>query len=183
MKTDTEHERIIEKIRKVYELTQSDIEGEREAATARLNELCAKYNLSVADIVSDREEWFYFETGRLKTYKHLLKQIYGCVTNRTTVNYREGPTKIGFEMTKVQAVEVGNMFAFYRRELAKELKAQTDLIVKAFVYKNDLVPHGDEDDNAPKELSAEEKAKLLQVLALMQGMERKHYNKQLENGD
>lgn len=92
----TDQEKILEKVRRLFELAKSSNEHESAAAAAKAQELLHKYNLSQHDIPTDEKEPFIEVRLRLKNHSHwagtllnVLAKANGAYVVHTSARYNE----------------------------------------------------------------------------------------------
>ena len=69
-----EDEKVLEKIRRLFELAKSSNEHESAAAAAKAQELLQKYNLSISQIPNRKKEAYVKDTVRLKRQVEVFTQ-------------------------------------------------------------------------------------------------------------
>lgn len=131
-------ETLRDKLRKVLALAQSGQAGERIAAQAILEKLLLVNGLTLADIQDDKAERTWFRIGREPEMKDLINQIYCQVTNNTKLTYYTYKNEIAYEVTKVQAAEIRELYSVYAPALRKELVKAREIAVTAFFCKNNI---------------------------------------------
>jgi hypothetical protein len=177
----TNHEippKVIDLIKKIRELSERGVAGEAEAATRKLNEILAKYKVSLDDIAAKAVKTFPF-VYKGEWERKLIIQCY------TTLNYgpkilvssfrRHGAKRakanvIGLDMTTEQYVDLSGMIDFYKVTWALEVKR----LFSAFIHRHNLFPPDSEAD--PTHCDP---AELLRVMAIMRGLGEKSYQKPL----
>lgn len=172
-------ETLRDKLRKVLALAQSGQAGERIAAQVILDKLLLVNGLTLADIQDDKVEKTWFKIGREPEMKSLINQIYCQVTNNTRIKYYIYKNEIAYEVTKVQAAEIRELYSVYAPALRKELAKAREMAVDAFIYKNKITSDVSEDDD-PKELSPDELQRILAVAAYASRMKETPVHKQIE---
>ena len=158
----------IEKLRKIKELAEKGVGGEREAALETYARLKALYNIS-DDLITEPElsnHYFKFES---EVMKRLLHQVIYSVCGSEQIYTIHGLRKqLYVRCTDFEAAEIGLLYDVYKHELKKTLKAA----YLAFINANDIFP--DENVRVPPikrektELTEEEK----QALRLMGGIDK-----------
>lgn len=149
-------EQIIEKIRKVAELAQKGVEGEKTNAEELVTSLMKKYNVTWEEIEEDKEKYNFLYDKRISDFlaKRLYVQIFCKVTGlRKGINFFDGQSNNAKEFRKIlkndgkkanmvihasiaDFITIKTMFDFYYTRY-KELE---DSFFAAFVIKNDLLP-------------------------------------------
>lgn len=172
-------ETLRDKLRKVLALAQSGQAGERIAAQAILDKLLLVNGLTLADIQDDKVEKTWFKIGREPEMKSLINQIYCQVTNKNEIKYFEYKNEIAYEVTKVQAAEIRELYSVYSPALRKELGKARELALDAFIQKNKIFSDAT-DDSEPRELSTDELQRILAVAAYASQMKKTPVHKQIE---
>lgn len=176
MTVDPQDPSVLKVLRSIYALLidPGSTEGERQAAQNRLDHLLKKYDLTLDQIIEQKEKKvtvkFDFDSPFEQT---LLFQILFMVLDVGTISYgdrswREGYTRksrkyIWIELSSLQYVEVSSLYSHYRKALKRDL----DEFVSAFIYQNHLVRDHAEDH----EMSKEELERLHRVIQKMKGIQ------------
>ncbi len=172
-------ELIIEKLRKIAALAERGIGGEKVNAKSQLEKLLEKHHISLEDLNTRKPrrtnafKYFY------KWQRELLFDCYHCLVGSGSFEYYRARKRktLYFEMTALQEVELRDMFCYYKKLYAKELKRLT----LAFTHKHHLFNYNQDDsDDSSKELSKEE---IAAIVRMMQGIEPSSYvsrNRSLE---
>jgi hypothetical protein len=130
---------IVEKLKKIKELAERGIGGEKETAMRMYHDLMEKYSIDESRILEDKEELFWFNY-KTELEEELLTQIFYKVTGRLSYKFYGGRysrrKERGCECTELEAVEIKMLFNFYLEELKKELKA----FMLAFMSENKIYP-------------------------------------------
>lgn len=168
-------ESVIEKIRKVLQLASGGTGGERLAAQKKLNELLNKHGLTINDVNDETIQtyWFPFRT---KEEERLIMQIWGRVMQTSKLKgYKRGKS-LGFELTKIQAVDMECLFNAHKKEMKKHL----EIALTAYFFSNDLAPSGG--SVSEKEFSKEERNELERIWAMMETIKPLAIHKQIGKG-
>lgn len=132
-------EKIATKLKKIKELAERGVGGEKETAMRMYEELKARYELEDEEIMQDALtlRWFGYKT---ELVEDLLLQIFYKVTGNVKYNVYVGRVsrrkKRGIYCTEIEAAEIILLFNFYKEELKRELKA----FMVAFKSGNKLYP-------------------------------------------
>ena len=165
-------ESILERLKKIQALAESGIEGERVNAQRLLDELLAKYNVSLEELAGGqtfRTEFRY----RTAAERKLLAQIVMKVCSTRKVKHHPGTGDIQvFYLTRAQAADVGDAYTHYKAELKRSL----DDVLSALCYRHNLFAPDEEGDEAVKP-SAEAEARAQRIISLMRGMDTKDWKK------
>lgn len=136
-------------------------------------------SLTLADIQDDKVEKTWFKIGREPQMKDLIIQIYFRVTNNSQVKYFTYKNEIAFEVTKVQAAEIRELYSVYAPALRKELAKAKEMAVDAFLCKNHICSDMSGDGDL-KELSSDELQRIVAVAAYASQMKETPVHKQIE---
>lgn len=131
-----ENQRIQEKLKKIKELAERGIGGEKEGAKELYEKLLMKYGLSDSDIDDKLEKrWFRFSDA---VDKRLLVQLFYKVTGSRTYWSKKDKrvNLVGCECTEFECDEILFYYQFYKEHLQDEL----DIFLSAFMNKNNLYP-------------------------------------------
>lgn len=161
----------IEFLAKIKKLADNGIGGEKANATALLQKLIKKHNISPEELELDTkiDEYAFKFAGRLE--KTIVCQCVVMVIENARGRY--GRSKLLVKCTKLQYVEVSALAEFYIRALHKDL----DTFMNAFIHKNNLFPS--DSNPVKKEYTAAELEELEKMLEMMKGMEAHGYYKKL----
>lgn len=182
-------EEILDRLRKMKQLADRGVGGERENAERLLAEIAAQYGIDLAALEEERLEDFYVTLK--EPWKHkMLCQL--CALKRQELK-REGVSLEGHRMSSWKCYgkyqySVSNCTKAEWLELMAKLevlsrayKRQLDDFYEAFLMANDLLVEPD-DDKQQKELSREERSRLFRVAQMSMGIEKSQLNKQLTFG-
>jgi hypothetical protein len=155
-------------LRRIYELSERGVGGERDSAKATLTRLLKKHGLTLPDLLSPRTEAVYFE-WKHEWERKLLVQVICKVKNvRSYYSQKvEGKRKAcTIELTTLEAIDARLYYDHYRLILATQL----DEFATAFFHANHLYCDvQDETERAP--LTPEERTRLAQLAQLVQAIE------------
>jgi len=127
------------KLKKIKELAERGIGGERETALRMYEELKAKYDVPDEEITEEtlKVRWFPYRTDQ---EEELLIRCFYKVTGSAECYHYTGAKKRrkkrGCECTEIEAAEIRLLYDFYRGELQKEI----DACALAFYCKAGLFP-------------------------------------------
>jgi hypothetical protein len=161
------NESILSLLRKVKELAERGVDGERDAAAAKLVALMRKYKIKPVDLESQKVVIVRFK------YRTMNEKILGiCLAQvtcgRRDVDCRVLPRKtILIYMTKAQKLEWQSIYSHYVAALRKDMA----LFIAAFFHRQGIQPPPGEGgkDLTPEEISA--------ILKMMGYIERSPYVK------
>lgn len=175
-------DKIIELAKKLHALAQQGEGGEKENAVKMLEALMKKHGITIDMIDSEDQVDHYFEI--IKSEERLLIQIARHVSNTCRIyDTRKNKRAQKYLLmiitcTQAQALEIRAKFEFYKVVYEKDLAT----FYKAFIHKNKLLAESIQvDDTEPVELTPEEKAEAFRIRNMMEGMQRHHFHKQIEN--
>lgn len=126
-------ESLREKLRKLSELAEVGIDGERMAAKNRLLKLLRDNNLTIDDISSEVKELRWLKVRRGPQAKQLMIQFYFMVTGESRCEFREYRSELGFVITKSQAAEMETYYSVLAPALKKEIEKSIDIAASAFI--------------------------------------------------
>ena len=145
--------KVIARVRKILELANNGVGGERENATKVLVNAMRKYGLTYDDLgVEEKKEYEFHFKGDFE--RRLLINTIAHIINEATVEfrrYKRNRTSLFFELTAAQAVECEFIFMQVKKAWEKDV----DLFFTAFIAKNGLFAEkhsGKSDPLSPEEL-------------------------------
>lgn len=161
-------DKIIEKLRKIKELAERGVGGEKQTAMEMYDKLLEKYNLHCYDIEEEEthRHWFKYD-GTAE--KFLIMYVGYKVTGSPVYYIKTDPQlhMVGFELTDFEKDE----FHFYFRFYVEHLRKEEELFAKAFCIKNMIFPDetarlygkdDDDDERKPSEMSEKDRFKMSQ---------------------
>jgi hypothetical protein len=165
-------EEAISRCRKINELVKRGVDGEQVSAQYRLKSLMAKYGIEPHEIEGEK----IVESSLICTKEERLfaMQVIASVLGK---GFRGGKyrKRYYFDAPESKIAEIQDRWNHYRNLWEKE----KEVFYSAFVQKHKLYAKstGEKDDHTP--LTPEEKAKLLRMFQMMEGMEYSDYKKKL----
>lgn len=177
-----QYESIKAKLKKLLALAERGVQGEAENARRLLEKLCKEHGVSIEELLDENQMKFYrFDIGRNAIYKDLFTQCYSKVAQKSTLSYRQiSRSQIAVEMTALQYAEIVSLFEWHKANFNKDLENMKQNILLAYCRKHHLYSEvGPEADN-DKELTAEEKRRLLKVMLMQESLNDNRYHKLLE---
>ena len=176
----TERERLLRKLEKVKALVDRGVGGERENAERMLADLMAQYGVTEEALEDSKASthWIRYKTNWERKLLFQLAYMYlgpghafGCIGSYSGRKRKE----VGIDCTPSQYIEIEADFAFYSAAMEEEM----GIFYSAFINKNNLFP--------PPELAGEsddddvevDKARVMKVGAMMEGMELRTRHKSL----
>lgn len=182
-------EEILDRLRKMKQLADRGVGGERENAERLLSEIAEQYGINLADIEEERLEDFFVTL--IESWKHdMLSQL--CALKRQELK-REGVSLEGDRMSawKCRGRNISKVKNCTKAEwlelmaklkvLARDYKRQLGNYYHAFLMANNLLVEP-EDDEEEKELSREDRSRLFRIAQMAHGIEKSQLNKQLTFG-
>lgn len=170
-KENTQYESIKQKLLKLQALAEKGYKGEAEAAKRTIERLCAKYGITLEEVLCVEEKKRYeFEIGRYKYMLTLFVQCYGVVTGVGQLSYfKRSRNKIAVDLTPLQYAELSSLFEWHKANFLKDLAAMQDTIVEAYVNKHNIFRTLSEEEQAKRDAREEEltPAKLRRIAAIM----------------
>lgn len=168
---------ISQKLKKIKDLAERGVGGEKETAMHLYRKLMEKYDIDEAEVLEDQVEvnWFSYSTD---LEERLLIRIFYKVTGSPAYHLYTGNysrrKKRGCECTEIEAVEIKLLFDFYKQQLKEEL----DIFMLAFLNGNNLYPDKKarlykEYDQEKPELTDEERRKLKKAAFMGMSMDKK----------
>lgn len=172
-------EKIIELLKKLKSLAEKGVGGEKDNAEQMLVNLMKKHGVTM-DMLED--EVRHSREFRINEFqKKIFFQVAGSVLGGQASYWHDKKSKAKvksyvFKLTELEFLEIKIKFEFYWKAYEEEL----DVFTSAFIHKNRIYSKKDKDDDQPqKELTLEEKQKILRMRQMMDGMESRSFNKQI----
>lgn len=160
-------ELLIDKLRKIEALARSGVGGEKETAQRMLDALCKKHGITIDQIAETVTEDVLF-TIKDRWENSLLETIIVHICRTTKIRNWYRGRKRGFELTRLQRIDVEDCFKHYKKAYTAERKRLMEDLTTAFVHKHRLFgPPSDKEDADDKSLDLERMARLV---ALIRGM-------------
>lgn len=162
-----------ELLKKIKALADRGVDGERESAQTLLARLMEQYGISETDLEEERRETAWFRYSQ-ETERRLLNQIIYMVTGRSgfgCVGSYSGRRRkeTGVNCTAAERLEIEANYKFFKVAMEAEL----EIFYTAFSSKNHLFPSEDKvKPKSIKDLTPEEREKVLKAGLMMEGMER-----------
>lgn len=174
----TERDEKIILARKIKRLIEEGVDGEANAAAAALERFLKSTGLTMDDIAEIPMQEYGIATTK-DNYK-FARQVIASVIGQPKLRGRSfrGRT-IYFKSTYSEWVEIKDRINHFWDSYQAELKVFYD----AFVQKNKLYANPDLDDEKEdkKTMTREEKARLMRMMQMMEGIETDTYYKKLTN--
>lgn len=179
---EREYESVKVKLKKLLALAERGVQGEAENARRLLEKLCKEYGISIEELLDEnKKEWHIFDVGKDKTYKDLFAQCYFSIVDEISMSYKSvSRSKIAIELTAMQYAELVSLFEWHKANFNKDLEDMKNNILIAYCRKHHL--HGDIDSDDSRELTVEEKERLVKILFMQESLNDNQYHKLLEQG-
>lgn len=168
-------EKLIELAKKLRELAQRGIGGEKTNAERLLAKIMSENGISLESLESIKRGREQF---RCKVeHRFLLIQIAHMILGSDSKIYRDrrGPSYIQAECTAAEQLEIEAVFDFYKQAYEADLK----VFRQAFIQRNQIFPSDGEIVDIDS-LSGKEKELSLKARRMAAGMDKHHIRKQLE---
>jgi hypothetical protein len=176
-RTTMQDDSIISLLKKIKALADRGVNGEREAAKAKLAALLKRYNIKPEDLLTetDRQEWpFKFANeDELDVLCHCYNTIRPSEDDQIHFKRTRRTRLAWFDLNKLELADLMAMWAHHRRHFRSERKKLTANLKRAYIQRQDLARVGGEE----RELTPEETQELMSVLALANGITRKPWLK------
>ena len=161
---------IREQLRKIQRLAESGVGGELENAKRLLESLCARYKVTVEQILDPERRQYRFPKPAAHEWD-LFRQCFAFVTQTNTIKYRKRGRSIWVECSNVEFLDLRACFGHYRALFNKEL----DDLLLAFAGRYKLFgPDNPNSDQKPMD-----PAQLAKILAMMKGITGQAWQKPL----
>lgn len=166
-------QKAIDRIKKLMALAERGVGGEKETAQRMLEKALDRLGISVEELEEESVKIHWF-TYKGSFQKLLAGQVaYKVIDGKYSAWRQKGTkTKIGYELTKSQAVEFDMLFEAYKVALEEHFK----VAFSAFVQANQIFSMAPS-EICHKELTEAEK----KAVAMAAGIEKTQINKRLEN--
>lgn len=156
---DKDFESIRSKVLKLQALAERGEKGEAINARRLLDQLLAKYGVSLEEIVEAQEEKqpYTFNVKENGYGFTLFTQCYFNVTNEKRMSYRQRRRYVTVELTKMQYVELQALYDWHYKQLTKDMKRMQKEFTEAYIQKHRIFgKHGDDNSEEERELSPED---------------------------
>lgn len=164
-------ETLIDRLKKIEALAKGGLEGERENAQRMLDELCARYGVTLEQL-ADQEKRMHWFPVRGKQAKELFRCVLVHVVQTRQIRHRIKADGYECELTTAQAADVRECWGHYR----EAWKEQMNDVFAAFIHRNRIYGPAKDSDDEP-ELNAEQRAAAERVMDLMRGMQPKRWDR------
>lgn len=170
-------ESIIALLKKIKALADHGVNGEREAAQAKLKALMARHKLSAELLVAsaDRQQWpFNYKTAdELEVLCHCYHAVRPGEGERVKFQKNSKAKLAWFWLNNLELADLTIMWQHYRRDFRAQRRKFYTQFKDAYIQKQDLaIAGGEQQDMTPEELDD-----LMAVLALAHDITRKPWLK------
>ena len=129
---------LFDRLRDIQRRIELGIPDDRRAAVIDLKRLMRKYGLTADDLKNEEKQPYVFKI-RNDGEKDLIIQLVGMTLGRQVVEFKSEDGKAFFELTKTQAINVSEIYAYHRAKLKKEVKETLAAVRMAFFIRNGLM--------------------------------------------
>ena len=177
-------ESIIEKLRKIKALAENGVGGEVVAAQEALERLLKEYGLTWEDISDDKRQQYDFKYSNEREMALMMQVIVHLFGSKSHV-FKTGrfnrKAKIVFlEMTKVEYLDMKDMWDYYRREWKKYLEKGMKELLSAYILKFDLYDITPNPEDRPSEKLDFET--MMRIRMMSEGVDAAPFAKMIEDG-
>lgn len=178
--------KIMELVKKLKALAEQGVGGEKENAAVILDRYMHEYKITW-DMLNDevrKEHTFEIKAEQAKFFSQIAKHVVGQGTSIFYRTYQVKNKRVNqvrmVTCTDAEYIEICSKLEFYWKKYQEDL----DVFYRAFIHKNKLFskPVDTNEEEEEKPLTPKEKADLMRLISMMDGLERHTFHKQLENG-
>ena len=169
--------KILELAKKLKQLAEKGIDGEKVNAEQMLIKLMKKHSITLDDLELIEVKMYEFKVTPIS--KKLFYQVLVSVTNtKTDIFTKRGkPNSVFSELTPLQYIEIKSKFDFYSKAFMDEI----DVLRTAFIFKNDIYPSVPRSNNERQAPSPDEVKRLKRAAKIAEVLELNIYHKSLVN--
>ena len=185
-------EDILHRIRKVQELVNRGVGGEKESAEKRLAEMMEKYHITLADIEDEEKELVFWYKAKGHDWETIFKQVAVLGGMKRFAYVKPGDTSkkaqvlrsasdrprganVAIVTTYAKFLEVTTAYELYQKSFDEHYES----FVYAFLFRNDLLGKG----NGDHKTTPEEMKMLERSTMMLSGIEKVQVHKQLPSGN
>jgi hypothetical protein len=175
-------EKIVEKLRKIYELSKRGQVNEAAVAKEMLQKYLCKYNLTVEDLFVEEKHERCFKVKKDLAGLFLMCLYSSIGHNRAAEAYRfkSKGSESYLSVTELEYIEITQMYDFYKISFVKELERNIKTFECAFQVKHRLFSIDEYDGECfSDKLSAEE---IQEIQDLSERIKGEYYVKALSDG-
>jgi hypothetical protein len=173
------NDKIIDLLKKLKELADRGVDGEKQTAERMLQQMMKKHGITWEELNGDeRTDHEFFASKDQKQFLHqVAASVLGRITVQRLVKDRKYKKSIFIKCTDAEFIEINAKFNFYWQAYQRDL----DTFYHAFIQKNRLFkkPEESDYDNQP-EITPKERARLMKLSLMMEGLDRHQFHKQLK---
>ena len=179
---DEQYESIKNKLKKLLALAERGVQGEAENARKLLEKLCKEYDVSMEELLDENQVKYYrFNIGRNAIYKDLFVQCYCKVVQKVSLSYHQASrSQIEVKMTALQYAELMSLFEWHKANFDKDFEDMKKNILLAYCQKHHL--YSDVKLENDRELTADERKRLIKIMFMQESLNDNQYHKLLEQG-
>lgn len=172
----TNNSKIIELCKKLKELADKGVGGEKVNAAQMLSNLMNKHGISEEELKENLVTNHIFSVGVDKNIRILFVQVAKTVFDERPTFHRNTRTRAAMMIrcTAIQAIEVQAKWNYYEARF----DAEANIFLRAFIRSNELYPSYMENRD-PSEMTEEELLEAQKMIKLAEQLEKGQYNKQL----
>ena len=176
----SEYESIKNKLKKLLALAERGVQGEADNARRLLEKLCKEHGVSIEELLDENQLKYYrFDIGRNAIYKDLFTQCFCKVAQKVSLRYRQvSRSQIAVEMTALQYAELASLFEWHKANFNKDFEDMKKNILLAYCRKHHLYSNVKLDND--RELTEEERKRLIKILFMQEVLNDNQYHKLLE---
>lgn len=175
---------IMEKLRKIKALADKGVGGEVIAAQEALNRLLKEHGLTLEDISDEQRkdyEFKYSNEREMALMMQILVHLFGSKSHVYKTGVFNKKAKIVFlEMTRLEYIDMKNMWDYYRREWKKYLEKGLKEMLSAYVLKFNLYDITSNPEDKPSEML--DFNTIMRIRTMSEGIDADPYAKMIENG-
>ena len=174
-------ERIIDRLKKIYELSLRGEEKEAIAAKHALDKLLKKYSLTFSDISDESKKvrCFKVPSDALLVFVQCFGHLFGKSRINDLYRYKGERNKWYANLTDMEYVDFQSLYNFHLKLYKKEKKAVLKNFNSAYVYKHNLYSQEPVEDQEYETGVSE--TDFLKIYEIAQGLSDIKYRKQIEN--
>jgi len=170
---------LLNKLRKIRELAEHGIGGEKTNAIRKLKQLLKKHGLEYEDVFKEEPDktWAIFPYSDKQQRIILLQCLFKLKATSKDLTYKQiTDSKIAFFLTSWETLELTHLYSYYR----KLWKKQLDDVLTAFVSLHELV--SGEGLGTGEDMTQDELEKFVNLARGMRDSEYKSTRTMLDTG-
>ena len=174
-------ESIREKLRKLQALAERGEVGEARNARAAIERICAEYGVSIEELATEEKQRYSFKVPKSGPLHDIFLQCYCITLDVDAMEFWKGEGTIIVKLTRLQYVELSNLWNWHKDNFSKELEETKDALLLAYLRKHHLYGDNKGDEVRTRELTEKEKTALLRSVLMSDSLSNRTYQKQLED--